>query len=134
LGFVEEPGEQSMLVTNSQSMAQNEDIKSDKAKAKDKKEGSRPLFVANTTGKKRTRSSSGLDDSPAFQGRTAKRFCITEMGQAYSDMSDSFRVKAGSQSYAPNIGQQPQGEPANRRLLNGPTLGAKLEPARMSGE
>jgi hypothetical protein len=116
-----------MLVTNSQSLSQNEDKMSDKAKAKDQKEGTRPLFEAKTTGKKRTRSSSGLDDSAAFQVGTAKRFCFTEMGQAYSDLSDSFRVNAVSQ-------HQPQGEPDCQQPPKGPTFGAKLEPARMSGE
>jgi hypothetical protein len=99
---------QPLLQTSDQSLKQNEEMTGEFVKANYNDEGSNLITHANTTGKKRHRSSSGLDDNAAVQGEVVKRFCLGEISKAYDDLSDSFRGETAK----PTIGQPKMIKPA----------------------
>jgi hypothetical protein len=55
-------------------------------------EGSSLSHAANTTGKKRTRSSSSIPVNNDAQSEATKRVCITDIHQAYTEFSESVRT------------------------------------------
>jgi hypothetical protein len=48
--------------------------------------------AANTTGKKRLRSSSGFQINTEAQSEVPKRQCLDDVSQAYTSLEESFRV------------------------------------------
>ena len=77
--------------TNSQTLVQTEDLLSKGCKTKEMQAESSKQTAANTTGKKRLRSSSGFQINTEAQSEVPKRQCLDDISQAFSSLEDSFR-------------------------------------------